>query len=56
MLSKPNVTIIIPYKKNLRYLFSALKSVFNQTYKNYVKLILFMTMKIRQIYTKLKNF
>jgi teichuronic acid biosynthesis glycosyltransferase TuaG len=36
MLSKPNVTIIIPYKKNLRYLFSALKSVFNQTFKNYV--------------------
>ena len=36
MLSEPNVTIIIPYKRNLRYLFSALKSVFNQTFKNYV--------------------
>ena len=36
MLNKLNVTIIIPYKRNLRYLFSALKSVFNQTFKNYV--------------------
>ena len=31
----PFVTIIIPYKSNLKYLFLALKSVFNQNYKNF---------------------
>jgi glycosyltransferase involved in cell wall biosynthesis len=31
----PFVTIIIPYKSNLKYLFLALKSVFNQSYKNF---------------------
>ena len=30
----PFVTIIIPYKNNLKYLFLALKSVYNQSYKN----------------------
>ena len=31
----PFVTIIIPYKSNLKYLFLALKSVFNQNYKSF---------------------
>ena len=35
----PFVTIIIPFKSNLKYLFLALKSVFNQSYKN-LKLII----------------
>jgi teichuronic acid biosynthesis glycosyltransferase TuaG len=35
----PFVTIIIPFKRNLKYLFLALKSVFNQSYKN-LKLII----------------
>ena len=35
----PFVTIIIPYKSNIKYLFLALKSVFNQSYKN-LKLII----------------
>ena len=29
----PSVTIVIPYKNNLKYLFIALKSAFNQTYQ-----------------------
>ena len=35
MSSQPSVTVIIPYKNNVKYLFSALNSVFNQSYKNY---------------------
>ena len=35
----PFLTIIIPYKSNLKYLFLALKSVLNQSYKN-LKLII----------------
>ena len=34
MLNQPSVTVIIPYKNNIKYLFSALNSVFNQSYKN----------------------
>ena len=41
MNSKPSVTIVIPYKNNLKYLFLALKSVFQQTYKNYKVLIIY---------------
>ena len=37
----PFVTIIIPYKNNLDYLFIALKSIFNQTYKNFKILIVY---------------
>ena len=29
------VNVIIPYKNNINYLFSAFKSVFNQSHKNY---------------------
>ena len=37
----PYVTIIIPYKNNLKYLFFALNSVFQQTYKNYKIMIIY---------------
>ena len=37
----PYVTIIIPYKNNLDYLFSALKSIFKQSYKNFKILIIY---------------
>lgn len=36
-----SVTIIIPYKNNLKYLFLALKSILNQTYKNYKILVIY---------------
>jgi teichuronic acid biosynthesis glycosyltransferase TuaG len=35
MKKLPYVTIVIPYKKNLDYLFSALKSTFEQSYRNF---------------------
>ncbi len=35
------VSIIIPYKNNLKYLFLALKSILNQTYKNYKILVIY---------------
>ena len=35
------VTIIVPYKENLDYLFAALKSVFKQSYKNFKILIIY---------------
>ena len=35
------VTIIIPYKNNLKYLFLALESIFLQTYKNLKILIIY---------------
>ena len=34
MPNQPSVTVIIPFKKNIKYLFSAIESVFNQSYKN----------------------
>ncbi len=34
MSNQPSITVIIPYKNNLKYLFSALHSVFKQTYNN----------------------
>ena len=37
----PFVTIIIPYKNNLKYLFLALESVFFQTYKKFKILIIY---------------
>ena len=37
----PFVTIIIPYKNNLDYLFIALRSIFNQSYKNFKILIIY---------------
>ena len=41
MYSNPSVTVIIPYKDNLNFLFLALNSVFKQTYKNYKILIIY---------------
>ena len=35
MHSEPSVTVIIPFKNNIKYLFSALNSVLNQSYKNF---------------------
>ena len=35
------VTIIIPYKNNLKYLFLALESIFFQTYKKYKIIIIY---------------
>ena len=35
------VTIIIPYKNNLKYLFFTLQSIFHQTHKNYKVLIIY---------------
>ena len=55
MPSKINVSIIIPYKKNLRYLFSALESVFNQTFKNYVINIIYDNEDKTDLY-KIKKF
>jgi teichuronic acid biosynthesis glycosyltransferase TuaG len=37
----PLVTIIIPYRTNIKYLFFALKSVFKQSYKNLKLLIIY---------------
>lgn len=39
MHKTPFVTVLIPYKTNIEYLFVALKSVFKQTYKN-IKIII----------------
>ena len=41
MSNEPSVTVIIPYKKDLRYLFSAINSVSKQTYKNYIIKIIY---------------
>lgn len=41
MYHKVSVTVIIPYKDNLKYLFSALNSVFKQTFKGYKILIIY---------------
>lgn len=38
---KPSVTVIIPFKNKVQYLFSALMSVFNQSYKNYNIIIIY---------------
>ena len=57
----PFVTIIIPYKNNLKYLLLALNSVFNQSYKNFKLIIVYddvlkKDLKKIQIYLKKKNF
>ena len=41
MSNEPSVTVIVPYKKDLRYLFSAINSVSKQTYKNYIIKIIY---------------
>jgi len=49
------VTIIIPYKNNLNYLFLALKSVFNQSYKKF-KLIIVYDDFFKKDLKEIKNF
>ena len=51
----PYVTIIIPYKNNLDYLFSALKSVFKQSYKNFKIMIIYDDEDKSDLF-KIKNF
>jgi teichuronic acid biosynthesis glycosyltransferase TuaG len=51
----PFITIIIPYKSNLKYLFFALKSVFNQTYKNFKIIIIYDNVNKEDL-KKIKNF
>ena len=41
MNKQPSVSIIIPYKDNLNFLFSALNSVFRQTYRNFKIVIIY---------------
>ncbi len=49
------VTIIIPYKNNLKYLFLALESVFFQSYKKF-KIIIIYDDEDRSDLTQIKNF
>ena len=51
----PFVTIIIPYKSNLKYLFLALKSIFKQSYKNFKILIIYDNEKKNDL-EKIKKF
>ena len=56
----PFVTIIIPYKSNLKYLFLALNSVFNQSYKNFKLVIIYddickLDLEKIKIFLKTKN-
>ena len=51
----PYVTIIIPYKNNLKYLFPAIKSIFRQSYKNY-KIIIIYDNDNKSDLNKIKNF
>jgi teichuronic acid biosynthesis glycosyltransferase TuaG len=41
MLIKPAVTVIIPYKDKIKYLYLALKSIINQTYRNFQIIIIY---------------
>ena len=51
----PFVTIIIPYKNNLKYLFPAIKSIFRQSYKNFKIIIIYDDDDKSDLY-KIKNF
>ena len=55
MYKVPSVTIVIPYKDNLEYLFAALKSVFKQTYKNFKIIIIYDNENKSDLY-KIKSF
>ena len=49
------ITIIIPYKNNLKYLFLALESVFLQTYKKF-KILIIYDDSDRSDLKRIKNF
>jgi teichuronic acid biosynthesis glycosyltransferase TuaG len=51
----PYVTIIIPYKNNLDYLFIALKSILKQSYKNF-KILIIYDDEDRSDLSKIKKF
>lgn len=51
----PYVTTIIPYKKNPKYIYSALNSIFRQTYKR-IKIIIIYDDKDKTDLLKIKNF
>ena len=55
MNRKPSVTVIIPYKNNLKYLFLTLNSVFKQSYKNLKILIIYDDEDRSDLY-KIKKF
>ena len=55
MKKLPYVTIVIPYKKNLDYLFSALKSTFEQSYRNFKISIIYDNEDKSDLY-KIKKF
>ena len=55
MKKLPYVTIIIPYKNNLNYLFAALKSIFKQSYKNF-KILIIYDDEDKSDLPKIKNF
>ena len=51
----PYVTIIIPYKNNLDYLYCALESIFKQSYKNF-KILIIYDDEDRSDLSKIKKF
>ena len=55
MNKEPSVSIIIPYKDNLKYLFSALNSAFRQTYRNFKIIIIYDSENKIDLY-KIKKF
>ncbi|MDA9678423.1 glycosyltransferase family 2 protein, partial [Candidatus Pelagibacter sp.] len=55
MHNQPSVTVIIPFKNNIKYLFSAIKSVFNQSYKN-LKLNIIYDDQDKKDLNKIKKF
>ena len=55
MTNQPSVTVIIPFKNNINYLFSAIGSVFNQSYKNLKLNIIYDNQDRTDLY-KIKKF
>jgi teichuronic acid biosynthesis glycosyltransferase TuaG len=55
MTNQPSVTVIIPFKNNVSYLFSAIGSVFNQSYKNLKLNIIYDNQDRTDLY-KIKKF
>ena len=55
MKTNPTVTILIPYKNNLNYIFDALESVFRQTYRN-IKIIIIYDDEDKNDYYVIKKY